>query len=353
MTLLSNYLSIFLSGVRTSAWRLLWRPPVWTVVLVCCLLLAGPNAHAFEAPLFVGDVLDEAGLLSEADRSLLQERIRTLRDTDNIWAALYITRSLQQFSIEEAAVATFEKWKIGQKGQDNGVLILIAPNERKTRIEVGYGLEGMLTDAISKRIIDEVFVPAFREQRYTEAIMQGFEVMAQRHRGESGLPEPPLQPAPQEVSWDGAGSRFLWVIGLNLVPPALYGGAMLYGRRRRRISYESGDFRMMLIVFGFIGFVFGLFYAVFGAAFPDDPEIGTGLAWGNALFAAVFGIPFLLKALHFASGKTFRRQTSTTSSQSNADWGTSSSSISSSSSDSSSSSSGGGSSGGGGASGDW
>lgn len=358
MKLHAIYPTTFKARTWASAWRLHFRGMIRTFALACVLLLVGQPALAFKAPAFQGDVLDDAGLLSEADRQTLRDRIRTLRVSDDIWAAIYIVPNLQETTIEEAAVTTFEKWKIGEKGKDNGVLILVAPNERKTRIEVGYGLEGTLTDALSKRIIDQYYVPAFREQRFTEGLLQGFDIIAQARRGEMPPPVSPPASAQREVNWDGAGTRFLWSIGLNLIPVGLYAAAYAYGRGRGRTRYESSDFRTVLVIFLFIGFVFGLFQAVFGAAFPDDPEIVTGILWGNGLFAAVFGIPFMLKARRFFSGTAYRqhqvasRSSGSISGRSSTAWESSRSS-SSSSSDSDSSSSSGGSSGGGGSSGDW
>lgn len=334
------------------------------------LLLLGPGvmlpwqcALAFEAPAFQGDVLDETGSLAEQDREALRERIRTLREADDIWAAVYIAHDLQQASIEEAAVDTFAKWKLGQKGKDNGVLVLVVPDKRKTRIEVGYGLEGVLTDALSRRIIAEVYVPAFREQRYAEGLQQGFDAMAKAKHGENALPDPLPEPTQPELNWDGAGTRFLLSLGINLLPVLIYAIALSYGRRHGRVrkSENDADLRTPLMLFSFFGLLFGIFYAVFGAAFSEDPEVMTALIAGNTLFAGVFSIPFGLKVRRFLSDKAYKRHqvrsssSGKTASRDSSRWESSSSSGSSfsSDSDSSSSSSDGGSSGGGGASGDW
>jgi len=337
------------------------------LAILACLVFAGvlgaQHVLAFESPRFQGDVLDEAGLLAEADRAALRERIRSMRETDDIWAAVYVARDLQQASIEEAAVSVFEKWKLGQKGKDNGVLVVIVPAARKMRIEVGYGLEGVLTDALSRRIIDDVFAPAFREKRYMDGLIQGFEVMAQTRRGEKAFPEPPPAPDQEDIDWDGAGTRFFLAVLANLLPVGFYAGALRYGRQRRRVrkSENDEDIRSPFFIFLFFGIFFGLFYAVFGAAFPDQPEVMFGLMGGNALFAGVFGIAYVVKAVRFLTGvpkSGGRRRSSSAKSGSSQDdrrqsSAFSSSSSSSSDSGSSSSSSDGGSSGGGGSSGDW
>lgn len=352
--------------------------PLW---LVFVTMLPWAAAAAFEAPAFQGDVLDEADLLAEADRETLRQRIRGLREGDDIWAAVYIASSLREATIEEAAVHTFEKWKLGRKGTDNGVLVLVVPSERQMRIEVGYGLEGIVTDALSRRIIDEVYAPAFREQRFLAGLEQGFDVMAKAKRGEEALPAASPTAAQPEINWDGAGTRFLLSLGINLSFVAIYAVALAHGRRHRRVRKTAGDedIRTPFFIFLFFGMFFGIFYTVFGAVAADEPGILLGLAGGNALFAAAFGIPYGLKVRRFLSGAAYRRyearerlmrirrRTGTARnilgvwfdpadvsvSQGGSRHESSSSSGSSFSSDSDSSSSGGGSSGGGGASGRW
>jgi uncharacterized protein len=283
---------------------------VFQVWLALWAMLPWCGAAAFEAPAFQGDVLDETGILPEADREALRELIRTMRQTDDIWAAVYIAGELKQASIEEAAANTFEKWKLGTKGKDNGVLVLIVPGERRMRIEVGYGLEGTITDALSRRIIDEVYVPAFRDKRFLDGLRQGFEVMAKARRGENALPDPP-PPAPSQpdINWDGAGTRFLLSLGINLLPVAIYRASLAHGRRQRRVRKSEGDedIRTPFFIYLFFGIFFGIFYAVFGAAFADEPGVLVGLACGNALFAGVFGIPYGLRVRRFLSAAAYRR----------------------------------------------
>ncbi|NTV95015.1 MAG: TPM domain-containing protein [Thiobacillus sp.] len=308
---------------------------------------------AFNAPAFQDDVLDEAGILSNAERDALIGQIRNLRAADDIWAAVYIAKSLQQASIEEAAVDTFSKWKLGQKGKDNGLLVLIVPAEHKMRIEVGYGLEGVITDALSRRIIDEVFAPAFRANHFVDGLTLGFEAMAKAKRGENALPEKPPVSAQQVVNWDGAGTRFLLGLGINLLPIGLYSVALPFGRLRnvrKPIEPTSTPFW----IYFFFGLFFAIFYVVAGAAFPENPAILYGLIGANVVFAGAFGIEYLRRAARMlfpmgSSGTSAfdaspmdrsRRESSSSDS-----W--------SSGSDSDSSSSGGGRSGGGGASGSW
>ncbi len=354
------------------------------VLLLLAFVLSGKSAWAFDAPAFQGDVLDEAGILSAADQDALQQRIRALRDNSGIWAAVYVARSLQQDVIENAAVTTFAKWKLGQAGKDNGLLVMIVPSERKMRIEVGYGLEGFITDAFSKRVIDEIYKPAFREKRFADGLLQGFDAMAKMAGGEpmANAPEalPALPPQP-EIDWSIAPRNFALTFGLNLLPGFWFLGALLYGRSKGRRASESlwQSVRVPFIFGGFLGVFFGIFLALFGAAFASEaPEVVLILALVNAVFASFIVIPYGIKARQFMSDAGFRRYLAQArllrirkrskkarkifgvmfdpSDVSVSQGGTrreSSSSSSSFGSSSSSSSSGGGSSGGGGASGSW
>ena len=120
----------------------------WRYCLALALSCFALPAHAFTPPAFTGDVLDETGRLSAEQQAALKQRIAELRSQDGIWAAVFLTASLQGDSIETAAVKTFEAWRLGRADKDNGLLVMVAPNERKMRIEVGYGLEGTLTDVL-------------------------------------------------------------------------------------------------------------------------------------------------------------------------------------------------------------
>lgn len=325
------------------------------LLLGAWLALHALVAAAFEVPKFAGDVLDEAGVLDDAQRAALAERIRAMRTADGLWAAVYVARGLQGESIEAAAVATFERWKLGEAGRDNGLLVMVAPAERKMRIEVGYGLEGAITDALSKRVIDEIYKPAFREGRYADGLLRGFDVLAKAVNPAArveGLGRPPAtapEQAPLDIDWGRVGTLFFATLVGNIALAVLIGIVL---RRRSKVGWAR-DFaareqqKTLWMVFGFLGVFFGLFQAVFGLAMADDPEVFWGLLGMNAFFDLAFGLSMLFGGKGKGSGGRG-------SSSSSSGWSSRSSSGSSSSdSGSSSSSSGGGSSGGGGASGDY
>ncbi len=128
-------------------------------------------AQSYPEP--TGYVVDEAHLINAQDRARLEPWIKELQQKTTSQVAVVTVKTIGSASIEQYAVKLFEKFKIGQKDKDNGVLLLIASADRKMRIEVGYGLEGALTDALSHRIINQIIVPEFKAGRYSEGITKG------------------------------------------------------------------------------------------------------------------------------------------------------------------------------------
>jgi uncharacterized protein len=127
------------------------------------LLVRSAGAAELEIPALRSAVTDRAGILSPATRQRLESALQQLQRVGGTQLAVLILPDLAGLTIEQASIQVVDEWKLGSKEADNGVLLLIAPNERKVRIEVGQGLEGALTDAHSKRIIDEGITPLFRE----------------------------------------------------------------------------------------------------------------------------------------------------------------------------------------------
>jgi uncharacterized protein len=125
------------------------------------LLLAGPSA-ALDFPVLSGRVVDEAGILDLATRTALTDKLAALEAKTSDQLVVVTLKSLQGTSIEDFGVELGRRWKVGQKDKNNGVVLIVAPSERKVRIEVGYGLEGTLTDAVSRLIIENAIVPRFR-----------------------------------------------------------------------------------------------------------------------------------------------------------------------------------------------
>jgi uncharacterized protein len=138
---------------------------------------------AFAAPSFpplTGRVVDEAHLLSLATQAQLSQKLAELEAKTSRQLVVVTLSSLQGYDIADYGYQLGRAWGIGQKGLNNGVLFIIAPNERKTRIEVGYGLEGILTDALSSVILQERVLPRFRAGDFEGGIVAGTDVLIQQ-----------------------------------------------------------------------------------------------------------------------------------------------------------------------------
>lgn len=141
------------------------------VLLLVLTVAAASGAQEFPAP--HGKVNDFASLLPADDRAALDQRLVDLEHETSAQVALVTVRSLEGRSVEEYANRLFAEWGIGRQGRDNGVLILVARDDREIRIEVGYGLEGVLPDGLAGAVIRETFVPRFREGQYREGVLEG------------------------------------------------------------------------------------------------------------------------------------------------------------------------------------
>ena len=144
------------------------------LALIGLLVLA--LSAAFAEPRFpqlTGRIVDEAGLLTRQDRAAIKNELADLEAASSDQLVVVTVNSLQGYSIDDYGTRLGRHWKIGQKGTNNGVLLIVAPNERKVRIEVGYGLEPQMTDLMSGLIIRNAILPPFRRGNFGEGIRAG------------------------------------------------------------------------------------------------------------------------------------------------------------------------------------
>ncbi len=154
------------------------------VLTLCWLLILSVPALALEPPAFRGYVNDYAKMLPPATAQEIEQALRSFEETDSTQVAVLTIDSLDGDALEDFSIRTVEKWGVGQRGKDNGVLFLVVKNDRKLRIEVGRGLEGVLTDLATGRIIDNVVRPQFKAGRFDEGIKAGVAAIIQASRGE-------------------------------------------------------------------------------------------------------------------------------------------------------------------------
>ena len=140
--------------------------------IILLFLIFIPIANAVEYPSPAGYVNDFANMLSPGDIARLNNEITAIEKDTTVEIAIVTVDSLQGVSVEEYAVKLFEKWGIGKKGNDNGLLILVAKNEREYRIETGYGLESIINAARAGRIGREILEPNFKKGEYGEGLYE-------------------------------------------------------------------------------------------------------------------------------------------------------------------------------------
>ena len=155
-------------------------------LLGLCLLFAciPAPAKALEVPQYQGYVTDLAGMISQAERQKLEQTLLAFEQSDSTQIAVLTIPSLEGDALEDFSIRTVEAWKIGQKGKDNGVLLLVSKGDRKVRIEVGRGLEGVLTDLLAGRIVDQIISPRFKAGQMDEGFEAGVSAIISGVRGE-------------------------------------------------------------------------------------------------------------------------------------------------------------------------
>ena len=291
------------------------------------LLLCWPFAAAADVavPQLTGRVVDQTNTLSAGDIDALTQRLKDLETRKGSQVAVLIVPTTQPETIEQFSIRVAEAWKIGRKKIDDGALFVVAKNDHKLRIEVGYGLEGALTDVTSRRIIDEVVVPHFRVNDFSGGISAGVDRIINVINGEP-LPSP--KPEASHTNFNSDLASFIFS------PFGLIGYVALASLMRGLLGRLFGSGVTAGLVGWLIWFLLGsiAISSIFGIA---------------AFFVTMFGDSIM--AASQAASRSGRGGGGWSSGSSGSSW----SSGSSSSSSDSGFSGGGGDFGGGGASGSW
>ncbi|WP_445329470.1 TPM domain-containing protein [Xanthobacter albus] len=211
------------------------------------VLAAGATARAYTFPELTGRVVDAAGVLDPAARAALEAKLAAQEQKTSDQVVVATVPSLEGGAVEDYANALFRAWRLGQADKNNGVLLLVAPKEHEVRIEVGYGLEGILTDAVSGTIIRNAIVPAFKAGDMADGIARGTDAIIEVLNLDPEEARARARAAEEEMTledWLG-----LLVVAL-VVAVWLYilwrgisgsGGGGSSGRRRSRGSSSSFD----------------------------------------------------------------------------------------------------------------
>jgi len=196
------------------------------ILLAVFLWAALPWAAAEVAvPPLTARVTDLTSTLSGDQVNALEQKLAALEARKGSQVAVLLVPTVQPDTVEQYAIRVFDQWKLGRKGVDDGVLLLVAKNDRKLRIEVGRGLEGAIPDAYAKRIIDEEIVPLFKQGDFAGGINAGADRIAKLVDGEA-------MPAPKRPALPGSSPESLDLIFYGLIAIVLVGGLLraLFGR---------------------------------------------------------------------------------------------------------------------------
>jgi len=146
----------------------------WRLAIgIIALLYTALAVFAVNFPALTGRIVDQANIIPAETRSAIEPKLADLEAKSGIQLVVATVTSLEGQEVEPYANELFRSWKLGEKAKNNGVLLLVAPNERRVRIEVGYGLEGTLTDALSKVIITNAITPRFKAGDFSGGISRG------------------------------------------------------------------------------------------------------------------------------------------------------------------------------------
>jgi uncharacterized protein len=209
-----------------------------TCLAVVVLFCATTFAYALTFPALTGRVVDEAGILDAATTQSLTDKLAAMEAKSGDQLVVVTLKSLQGTSIEDYGYQLGRSWGVGQKGVNNGALLIVAPNERKVRIEVGYGLEGALTDAVSKFIIENAILPRFRAGDFAGGITRGADDIMQVMSGDAEEFKRRAAQRPDDTSNSiDVGTLILLAIVIFIIFMSIRGGGSggfgPGGRRRR------------------------------------------------------------------------------------------------------------------------
>jgi len=211
-------------------------------IFIAFLLLCAAPAWAQTFPELSGRVVDQANLLSPEQEAELTQRLEALQQASTRQLVVATVSSLEDYPIEDYGYQLGRHWGIGQDESNNGIILLVAPTERKVRIEVGYGLEAIMTDALSNQIVQNTILPHFRDNDYPGGIMAGADAIIEQLQAPPEQAEQRALEAAAAGSGSGEGSSILplvfWVVvlGFILVPLLMHSGfkGRKYRGRRRR-----------------------------------------------------------------------------------------------------------------------
>lgn len=218
---------------------------VKAVILAFMLCFASAVWADVAVPPLTGRVVDLTATLSADQAATLEQKLKDFEDRKGSQLAVLIVPTTQPETIEQYSLRVVEQWKLGRKKVDDGALLIVAKNDRKLRIEVGYGLEGALNDATSKRIIDEIITPEFKSGDFAGGISDGADRILKVIDGE---PLPAPKPEGEVPDLSAIGEYFPFLLIIMLVGGGIF--RAIFGRLLGSIVAGGG---VALFIWFFLG----------------------------------------------------------------------------------------------------
>lgn len=226
-----------------------------SAVAALALSLLVQPAPASKVPPLQARVNDYAGMLSQGTVRQLEVLLEDFERKESTQIVVLTVPSLEGEVLEEFSIRVAEQWRIGQRGLDNGAILLISRADRKVRIEVGYGLEGRLTDLMAGRIIRGIIVPEFKAGRFDQGVVNGVQAMVDVVRGEFKTVEKKDSRGTRSGDWGP-------YIGLTVLFAFV---VFWFGRVSRPLGTVTGGFLMPLLANTFFSPRLGILAALAGA----------------------------------------------------------------------------------------
>ncbi len=186
--------------------------------LLAFAAVAADVTDPIPVPKLSGRVVDLSGALSASDREAVTAKLKAFEEAKGSQVAVLLVPSIGPETIEEFATRVTDEWKLGRAGVDDGVLFVVAMKERRMRVQTGRGVQGVLTDALSRRIIDERVSPRFRNGDFAGGIHEGVDAILKAIQGES-LPEPSRAAPRGNLTTGSSAENFFW-LAFMVVPVA-------------------------------------------------------------------------------------------------------------------------------------
>jgi uncharacterized protein len=233
------------------------------ISLLSKLLLLGVAAAAVAIPPLKSRVTDLTGTLNESQRSALEQTLAEFEARKRSQVAVLLVPTTQPETVDQYAVRVQEAWKLGRKGVDDGVLLVVAKNDRKVKIETGYGIEGILPDAIAKRIIENDIVPRFKEGDFYGGIRAGVDRIMRVVEGEKLPPPAAARSHPKAEGFDPGWliPLFILVVIGGGILRAIFGrflGSGIIGTVAAFAGWAMIGSLLAALAVGFIVFILGL-----------------------------------------------------------------------------------------------